>query len=81
MMNKKKTSKKIAQEASFILKKQNVSKIKKTLAGSAMAQRDSNKQTSAKVESIASMALASDKYDATTKRLAGTVLSQSNKER
>ncbi len=79
--NTKKTSKKVASQASKILKDDSASQVQKKLAGAALSQASSSKQTGAKMEEIASKVLQSDKYNDTTKQLAGSVLSQSNKDR
>lgn len=81
MVNKKKTSPKIAKLASDTLKNPNASKIAKELAGSALSQTNTPHQTGAEMEDKASKVLKSDKYSQETKKLAGTVLSQSNKKR
>ena len=44
-MNRKMTSKKLASTASSIMRSQNSSKIQKSLAGSALSQRNSNNVT------------------------------------
>lgn len=78
-MNKKATSKKIASTASSVMRSQNSSRIQKSLAGSALSQRNSKNVTGKAMEVKASMVLNSNKYSATTKRLAASVLSQSDK--
>ncbi|EJG1032692.1 hypothetical protein C4G51_RS18685 [Vibrio parahaemolyticus] len=80
-MNKKKTSKDIAAKAGKALSDPNASKIKKSLAASAIAQADGDKQTGKEMETKASKVLQSDKYSEETKELAASVLSQSNKKR
>lgn len=80
-MNSKNTSDKISSLASDILKNSNSSGIQKQLAGSALAQTNSNKQTGSNMETLASKVLKSSKYNGITKTLAGSVLSQSNKKR
>lgn len=79
--NKKTTSDEIASLASKILTDKNSSQTAKSLAASALAQKDSNKQTGSDMEDKASKVLKSDKYNDDTKKLAASVLSQSNKER
>lgn len=74
-MNKKATSKKIASTASSVMRSQNSSRIQKSLAGSALSQRNSKNVTGKAMEVKASMVLNSNKYSATTKRLAASVLS------
>lgn len=73
----KKTSKPVAREASKVLRDPNASKIQKSLAGSALAQSNTNKKTSKKMETVASNASKSKKYNKKTKSLSGSVLSQS----
>ena len=80
-MNRKMTSKKLASTASSVMRSQNSSKIQKSLAGSALSQRNSKNVTVRAMEVKASMVLNSNKYSATTKRLAASVLSQSDKSR
>lgn len=77
MANNKKTSSKVAETASSILKNKSASKIQKKLAGSALSQSKTNNKTSSKIESLASSVLSSSKYSKTTKEIAGSVLSQS----
>ena len=78
-MNRKMTSKKLAWTASSVMRSQNSSKIQKSLAGSALSQRNSKNVTGRAMEVKASKVLNSSKYSATTKRLAASVLSQSDK--
>ena len=61
------------------MRSQNSSKIQKSLAGSALSQRNSKNVTGRAMEVKASKVLNSSKYSATTKRLAASVLSQSDK--
>lgn len=77
-MNKKQTSKSISSMASGVLRNPNASQVQKTLAGSALAQSQTDKQTSDRVETIASKVLNSNRYANETKSLAGTVLAQSD---
>ncbi len=79
--NTKKTSKSVASKAAKTLTDPNASITAKKLAGSALAQKSTNKQTGSQMEDFASKVLQSDKYSKDTKELAGSVLSQSNKER
>lgn len=78
-MNKKTTSQKVASNAAKTLSDPKASKIKKSLAASAMSQANKGKQTGKKMETKASAVLKSDKYSNETKELAASVLSQSNK--
>ncbi|MEL6113781.1 hypothetical protein P0Y67_01050 [Photobacterium sp. SP02] len=80
-MNKKKTSKSVATKAAKALSDPNASKIKKSLAASAIAQVDGDKQTGEQMETKASKVLKSPKYSDETKEFAASVLSQANKER
>lgn len=79
--NTKSTSSKIATQAAQTLADPRASKTAKSLAGSALAQRDSNKETGKKMEELASKVLQSEKYSNDTQSLAASVLSQANKER
>jgi hypothetical protein len=79
--NTKESSDKITELASTILQNPNSSETAKSLAGSVLAQSNTQKQTSAEMEDLASKVLNSDKYNKDTKSLAGSVLSQSNKKR
>ena len=80
-MNKKQTSTKLSSLASQILTAPSSSAIQKQLAGSALAQSNTNKQTGKSMETAASNVLKSSKYSDTTKSLAASILSQSNKKR
>jgi hypothetical protein len=79
--NTKQTSSKIATLAAETLQNDKASQIAKSLAASALAQRNSGKQTGSKMEDVAAKVLASDHYAKDTKELAASVLSQSNKDR
>lgn len=79
--NKKQSSRKVAQLAAATLTDGKASKVKKSLAGSALSQTSTGKQTGACLEGLASRVLKSPKYGDDTKTLAASVLSQSNKER
>lgn len=80
-MNRKQTNRSISSLASQILTASNSSAIQKQLAGSALAQSNTNKQTGKSMETAASNVLRSSKYSDTTKSLAASILSQSNKRR
>ncbi|MGH8494218.1 MAG: hypothetical protein ACRERR_14095 [Moraxellaceae bacterium] len=79
--NTKQTSKGLASKAAGVLQDKSASQIAKSLAASALSQREGSKQTSAEMESKASQVLNSPKYSDQTKSLAASVLSQANKER
>jgi len=79
--NSKQTSRRVATLASETLQDKQASQIAKSLAASALAQRDGTRQTGAEMENIASRVLRSDKYAEATKELAASVLAQANKER
>ncbi|MEG0006940.1 MAG: hypothetical protein RR761_02770 [Aeromonas sp.] len=79
MTNKKQTSSSVASQAAQILKDPNASKIQRSLAGSALAQANTDKQPSVAMEAKAGAALQSDKYNDKTKTLAGSIVAQSNK--
>lgn len=80
-INTKKTSSKVAMIASKTLQSKNASQIQKSLAGSVLAQSNSNKQTGKEIEKKASQALKSSVTNAKTKTLAASAISQSNKQR
>lgn len=79
--NTKQTSSRIGTLASEVLHDSHASQVAKSLAASALAQRNGAKQTGSEMEDLASKVLQSDKYADTTKELAASVLSQSNKSR
>lgn len=79
--NTKQTSAKVASLASDTLLNKQASTVARSLAASALSQRDGGKQTGAKMENLASKVLQSEKYSNATKELAATVLAQANKER
>jgi hypothetical protein len=79
--NTKQTSARVASLASETLLDKQASSTARSLAASALSQRDGSKQTGAQMETLASKVLQSEKYSSTTKELAATVLAQSNKER
>lgn len=80
-MNRKKTGSDISSLASKTLTSSSSSAIQRQLAGSALAQTNTNKQTGKSMETAASNVLRSSKYNDTTKSLAASILSQSNKKR
>ena len=79
--NTKQTSSRIASLASETLHDNQASKVARSLAASALAQRNTGKQTGAQMEDLASRVLTSKHYADETKELAASVLSQSNKAR
>lgn len=79
--NTKQTSGRIATLASNTLQNKQASQIAKSLAASALSQRNTAHQTGAAIEDLASKVLSSPKYATETKELAGSVLSQANKDR
>ena len=79
--NTKQTSSKVSTLASETLLDKQASKIAKSLAASALAQRSGGKQTGAEMEDKAARVLASNHYSDDTKQLAASVLAQANKER
>lgn len=81
MVNKKKTSPKLATIAAKTLKNNSSSNIQKTLAWWILSQASSTNQTWKDMEKIASDVLKSDKYNDKTKSLAASLVSQSNKKR
>jgi hypothetical protein len=79
--NTKQTSARVASLASETLLNKQASNVARSLAASALSQRDGGKQTGAQMETLASKVLQSEKYAPATKELAATVLAQANKER
>ena len=79
--NTKQTSSRVGRLASETLQSSSSSQVAKSLAASALSQRNGEKQTGVKMEAKAARVLASDRYAKDTKELAASVLSQSNKER
>ena len=79
--NTKQTSVRIARLASSTLQNTESSQTAKSLAASALSQRNTSHQTGAVIEDLASTVLNSSKYSAETKKLAGSVVSQANKAR
>lgn len=79
--NTKQTSSRIATLASETLQNNQASQVARSLAASALAQRNSGKQTGAKMEDLASKVLSGNHYASETKELAASVLSQANKAR
>lgn len=77
--NTKQTSARIATLAAETLQNERASHIAKSLAASALAQRNGSKQTGAEMEDLAAKVLASKRYADETKE--ASVLSQSNKAR
>ncbi len=79
--NKKQSSGTVTKLAASTLADTGASKTAKRLAGSVVAQTNTDRQTGPDLEDLASGVLQSPKYSDDTKTLAGSVLSQSNKER
>lgn len=79
--NTKQTSPRIAKLAAETLRDSGASKVAKSLAASALAQRSGGKQTGAEMEDLAAKVLAGKRHAEETKELAASVLAQSNKER
>jgi hypothetical protein len=80
-MNKKTTSPSVASQAGRVLQDSNASAVARSLAASALSQRNTGHQTGAAMEDIAARVLDGSKYSKETKSLAGSVLSQSNEQR
>lgn len=57
------------------------SQVARSLAASALSQRNGDKQTGAEMEGKAARVLTSDRYAKETRELAASVLSQANKQR
>lgn len=79
--NTKQTSARIATLASEVLQNDRASQIAKSLAASALAQRNGGKQTGAEMEDLAARVLSISRYADETKALAASVLAQANKAR
>ena len=79
--NKKVTSKQVSSKAGKILHSNSASQTAKSLAASALSQRQKGNQTGSQMENLASKVLSSSKYSRETKTIAGSVLAQANKER
>lgn len=79
--NSKQTSTRIATLASETLQDKQASQIAKSLAASALSQRNATHQTGSEMEDLASRALRNERSSDVTKELAASVLSQANKER
>lgn len=79
--NSKQTSSRIATLASETLHDKQASQIARSLAASALSQRNAAHQTGAEIEDLASRALRNERSSDVTKELAASVLSQANKER
>lgn len=79
--NTKKTSKAVASTAAKTLRDPDASKLRKSLAGSALAQKAPGKETGKAMEAKASKALSSARSSEVTKDLAGSLVSQSRKSR
>ena len=79
--NIKHTSPRVATLAAETLQNARSSQVAKSLAASALAQRDSSKQTGAAMEDLAEKVLSGKKYATETKELAASVLAQANKDR
>ncbi len=80
-MGKEKTSAKQASKAAEILRDPSASKLQKSLAGSALRQRDVKAETSPEMAEKAAKALDNPNSSKDTKSLAGTVLSQSEPDK
>lgn len=79
-VNAKRSSPKMASLASAVLHNKNASKIEKSLAGSVLAQSNTNKESSHEIEELASFVLSDSEACAEAKSLAGSVLAQSKKD-
>ncbi len=76
----KETGKKAASKASGTLTNKSTSPKSKSSAGSALAQRKTNKTTSKKVATKASSTLRDGRTSATSKSAAGSALAQAKKK-
>lgn len=80
-INTKQTSERVAALAAQTLQSNSASKTAKSLAASALSQRNAAHQTGGAIEKLASTVLQSAKFAEATKELAGSVLSQANRAR
>ena len=80
MSRKEKTSPGVASKASKILRDSGASKAEKSVAGSALAQRDAGKATSSKVATTAAKTLDSPRTSKVSKTIAASVLTQKTKK-
>ncbi len=76
MSNSEKSSRGVGSKASNVLKSPSSSKAAKSVAGSAVAQTNTNKVTSKPVATKAAKALDNPRTSATNKSIAGSVLTQ-----
>lgn len=81
VQNTKVTSENVSALAAKVLKDPRASKIQRSLAASALSQRDASKQTGSKAEDMAAMVMKGKRYAKTTRTLAASVLAQAVKER
>lgn len=79
--NDKVTSERVSKIAAEVLRNPRASAIQKSLAASALSQRDASKQTGPKAEDLAHKVMRGKRYAALTRTLAASVLAQAVKER
>jgi hypothetical protein len=79
--NTKATSENVAALAAKVMQDPRASKIQKSLAASALSQRDPSRETSAEAEKKAAMVMRGKRYADVTRTLAASVMAQSRKER
>jgi len=79
--NTKVTSESIGALAAQVMQDPRASKIQKSLAASALSQRDASRETSSEAEKKAAMVMRGKRYADVTRKLAASVMAQSRKER
>ncbi len=79
--NTKVTSESIGALAAQVMQDPRASKIQKSLAASALSQRDASRETSSEAERKAAMVMRGKRYADVTRKLAASVMAQSRKER
>lgn len=79
--NTKVTSESIGALAAQVMQDPRASKIQKSLAASALSQRDASRETSSEAERKAAMVMRGERYADVTRKLAASVMAQSRKER
>jgi hypothetical protein len=79
--NTKVTSESMAALAAQVMQDPRASKIQKSLAASALSQRDASRETSSEAEKKAAMVMRGTRYADVTRKLAASVMAQARKER
>ena len=79
--NSKVTSESMGALAAHVMEDPRASKIQKSLAASALSQRDGSRETSSETERKAARVMRGKRYADVTRKLAASVMAQSRKER